>query len=1084
MIANHDLTGPDPETERVERLATEYYRRARYDEAESLFGQVLDQRRRAQVLDHSKVATALNNLGLVHKVQGHFREAEELYEQALAIRERALGPDHPEVATSLNNLGELYRAWGRHEYAEPIFQRALAISERAFGPGHADVAHSLNGLALLYYTRGEFAKAERLYRRALIILQKTRGPDHADVALLLTNMAELERARGRYGEAEQLSRDALAIWEKALGSDHPHLGSGLEILAGLLQDQGHYDQAEGAFQRALGILEAAYGPDHPEIAGTLSNLGALYRVRGRYREAESLCQRALKIVGTVPARDPALLAVILNNLARVYRSQGRYHEAEPLYRRAVDMQETVHGPDLRELATMLNNLAGLFWAQERYADAEPLYRRALTILERVLGADHPDAASSMNNLAALYAAQERNEEAAPLYRRALQILEKTLHPDHPQVAQVLHNLASLYRREGRYGEAELLYRRALAIRERTLGPDHPEVAATLHNLAFLCDSHEEWHTEALALVRRASAIGRRRAALGRQPRASGVSAEQAGLSSRYRFHLRVLARAVDEGKITPNEGADEGFELAQLALRSRTERAIARMAARFAAREGALAGLAREREDALDRWEVAEEALMQVISKATGEGPLETEARLRTDIARAEADVVRLDAVLADRFPEYTDLISPEPLDLARAQVLLGADEALVVYLAGEESSHVLVVRRHEARLSGLGPSGQALADSIAALRRGLDPCRGGLPPRNRATDARRHLATEPGSGAKARHFDVKRAHQLYLEIWAPIEPFLAGARRVFVVPDKALESLPFHVLVTRPPPAEIAPPEGLRGVEWLAKRDYALAVLPSAGALRGLRQLATKANRGQGLIGFGDPVLGGNWSPDLPAVSLNWRGLVTDVEGLRSLTPLPESAGELEQLAQSLREPRTALFLGPRATERQVRVLNTSKDLAKARVLAFATHGVMAGELNGFNEPGLVLTPPEQPSEEDDGYLAASEIAELDLNTDWVLLSACNTAAADGTPGAEGFSGLARAFFYAGARALLVSHWSVNSEAAVELTTGAFGHLREDSSIGRAEALRRSMVDLIDHGPDPSPAYWAPFIIVGEANV
>ena len=107
--------------------------------------------------------------------------------------------------------------------------------------------------------------------------------------------------------------------------------------------------------------------------------------------------------------------------------------------------------------------------------------------------------------------------------------------------------------------------------------------------------------------------------------------------------------------------------------------------------------------------------------------------------------------------------------------------------------------------------------------------------------------------------------------------------------------------------------------------------------------------------------------------------------------------------------------------------------------MLAFATHGVMAGEISGLNEPGLVLTPPEKPSEEDDGFLAASEIATLDLNADWVLLSACNTAAADGAPGAEGFSGLARAFFYAGARTLLVSHWSVYSTAAVALTTGTF---------------------------------------------
>ena len=89
--------------------------------------------------------------------------------------------------------------------------------------------------------------------------------------------------------------------------------------------------------------------------------------------------------------------------------------------------------------------------------------------------------------------------------------------------------------------------------------------------------------------------------------------------------------------------------------------------------------------------------------------------------------------------------------------------------------------------------------------------------------------------------------------------------------------------------------------------------------------------------------------------------------------------------------------------------------DLSKYQTLAFATHGMMAGEVGGVGEPGLILTPPKAGTLEDDGYLAASEIAKLRLNADWTILSACNTASADGTPGAEGLSGLAKAFFYAG---------------------------------------------------------------------
>ena len=132
--------------------------------------------------------------------------------------------------------------------------------------------------------------------------------------------------------------------------------------------------------------------------------------------------------------------------------------------------------------------------------------------------------------------------------------------------------------------------------------------------------------------------------------------------------------------------------------------------------------------------------------------------------------------------------------------------------------------------------------------------------------------------------------------------------------------------------------------------------------------------------------------------------------------------------------------------------------------MLHFATHGTLAGEIEGTHEPGLILTPPKEQSDLDDGYLSASEVAALKLDADWVILSACNTAAG-GAKGAEALSGLARAFFYAGARAMLVSHWSVDSAATVKLITHAVGATTRDKTLGRAEALRRAMLAMIDKG-------------------
>ena len=175
------------------------------------------------------------------------------------------------------------------------------------------------------------------------------------------------------------------------------------------------------------------------------------------------------------------------------------------------------------------------------------------------------------------------------------------------------------------------------------------------------------------------------------------------------------------------------------------------------------------------------------------------------------------------------------------------------------------------------------------------------------------------------------------------------------------------------------------------------------------------------------------------------------------------------------------AVRLGARATETEVKALSASSRLAEFRIVHLATHAALAGQVSGTAEPGLILTPPATASDADDGYLTASEITKLKLNADWVVLPT-NTAGG-GADDKDAFSGLARAFFYAGARSLLVLHWAVSSGATVELVRGAFNNLKADPSLGRAAAMQLSMKQLVDNvGAEAAhPTYWAPFVVVGE---
>jgi tetratricopeptide (TPR) repeat protein len=1122
----------------LNKRLTELYQAGRFSEAIPLADRALAIREKALGPDHPDVATSLNTLAELYREQGRYADAEPLYQRALAISEKARGPDHPDVATLLNNLAELYRAQVRYADAEPLDRRALAIWEKARGPDHPDVAVSLNNLALLYDDQGRYADAEPLYRRALAIWEKVLGPDHPNVAKIVGNLASLYRNQGRYTDAEPLDRRSVAIYEKALGPNHPYVATGLSNLADLYTLQGRYADAEPLYRRALAIWEKALGPDHPNVAKAVGNLASLYHNQGRYTDAEPLDKRSLVILEKVlgpnhpyvaaglinlaqlhtlqgryadaePLYERALaicekalgpdhpaVALSLNNLAELYRSQGRYADAEPLYRRALAIREKALGPGHPDVAASLNNLAELYRSQGRYADAEPLYRRSLAILEKALGPDHPHVATSLNNLAEFYRSQDRYADAEPLYRRALAIVEKALGPGHPNVAATLNNLAELYRAQARYADAEPLYRRALPIIEKALGPGHPHVALSLNNLAVLYKSQgryadaEPLYRRALSIVEKALGPGHPHVALSLNNLANLYR-----IQGRYADALPLVQTTIRQGRATPavalpvlladslfpgSKALDDALDVVQRTSQSAAAAAVNKLGARLAAGSGRLAGVVRNDQDLAAEAEKLDKAILAAVSKEPAKRDAPAEQQIRDRMAEITQQRTALQGVFATEFPDYVALSNPQPLAVKEIQALLSDGEALFVYASGDNESYVFAVTRTSATWKQIPLGTAALSEKVAAFRRGLD------------VEALRQSA----EGGQPVLFDLGLANELYAALIGPVEDLSRDAHHVLVVPSGPLTSLPFHLLVTEKPAVAIPQLKDFgsyRDAAWLIKRQ-AVSVLPALASLKALRQASRRDAGAKPLVGFGDPV----FDPAERAKALAkrraerthaavnrgygdfWQGASIDRAKLaRSLPSLLDTADELRAVAGKLGAASGDLHLGSDATETTVK----RTTLSDYRVVYFATHGLVAGDVAGLAEPSLALTLPIQPTELDDGLLTASEVAQLKLNADWVVLSACNTAAAD-KPGAEALSGLARAFFYAGARALLVSHWSVDSEAATRLTTSTFSIMAADPKLGRAEALRKAMLTYMNDKSNPLnayPAFWGPFSIIGE---
>ena len=834
--------------------------------------------------------------------------------------------------------------------------------------------------------------------------------------------AHITPETGDLAEAERLNREGLALYSS-----------------------GKYADAEPLLRRALAIRELALGPEHPD------------------------------------------LALSLNSLALLFHARGEYAKAEPLYRGSLAIREKAFGADHPAMATALYNLGELYHAQGRYAEAEPFYRRSLEIREKVFGPEHPEVARSLGGLAGFYHDSGNYAQAEPLYRRSLAIREKTLGQEHPAVAQTLNNLGQLYRAQGQYAKAEPLFSRALSIWETTLGSAHPTVAKSLTNMAFL-QAVQQKTAEARQYYDRARrvllAATRANVDLDDEALRSLVKGGEGSL----RNYLDLLAGIGREPGLDPNGPAPDraAFLMAEQTRSGVVDWALAKAAARLTIADPQTATLLREAQDLRTRRQALRRELDQELVR---HGPWRDTTRLaslRQTVQEMDRKLAEVTSRLRQALPRYAELAAPDPIEVTGLQQLLRSDEALLSLFTLKDRVLVWVVRAGSPLVYRDLPIKQSdIVTMVQQVRKSLD--QSGSP----------DLAM-----GQLVPFDVASAHRLYMLLVAPVQSHLQGVRHLLVVSDEVLLPVPFGVLVTSadgeayqrlkdlaekklpPTPADLV---AYGELPWLAK-EYAITVLPSATSLRLLRQLATlPGTPSEPFLGVGDPEFAGGGHQRGGAM-IAARGAAVPIDELRRMNRLPGTRRELQAVATALKaDPAKALYLGPQANETMVHSLNRTGRLAEARVVSFATHGLLAGELKGLTQPALALTPPKTPTEEDDGLLTLEEIFNLKLpKTEWVILSACNTAAGDGS--GEGLAGLARAFFFAGAKALLVSHWGVDDRATETLMREIFQGYAKDPTLSRVEALRQGMLALMKSAQGPTayfahPFAWAAFSVVGEGG-
>ena len=992
--------------------------------------------------------------------KGEYARGEETARQLVGEALKLFGDGHPDTATSLNVIADAQMRQGKYADAQKNFGAALNIYEQRLGPEHVSTAAALNNLALVLEKLGDYPNAESLLRRSLRILEKTLGKQHQDSATTLSNLGRVLDLQGKVSETAG----------DGAGTDVKQLSARAQELI----DRGQYQEAETLHYRVVAIHEKTLGKEHPTTATSLSNLGNVLYLHGKFKEAEALHRRALAVREKVLGAAHPDTATSMNNLANVLQEQGK--------------DELLSPSEARAQASF--NL-------QAYTETENLFRKALAIQERTLGANHPATANTLNNLSTYLDRRGRPEEAEPLQRRALDILEKNLGPLHPDTAAMLTTLAVMLDRQGKIVESEALYRKAVEVARQA---GNPRILLLNSSRLGFALAKRGRYREALPFYKEAAdALDH----LYVSTRGLSEETRAAFLGQYGNIYLETIKVLLQLHRGSPQAGYDR--EVLEIASRNQsrifTEMMRQADVARFSA-DPTFLSVKRKREALQEK---IENLRLAVVTMPLAQAGLDARrSDLRAQLADANAQLAALEGALWRDYPRFMELTDPRPVTVQDLQqTLLRPDEVLLSYVLLPQELAVFAVTRDRFQMINVPIKREDVARRVRAIRRAIEKVAVGE------------------SVLFLREIAPANLHSLYRDLVAPLASALAGKQKVIVVADGPLLTVPLEFLVTHYGPAEQqafeatrAASDGSAGQPFLGEygalaylgKEHRFAYLPSLSALASQRLYPKPATRPrQAFTAFADPVFapppGQAYSPAtraaLDLLANNYR---VDRNGMPDIPRLKETADEARSIAGILGGD-SRLFIGDAAQEKMAK----SGELKNSLYVLFATHGFLGGEfLPGMEtaaehapgaprakiraQPSLALTLVGDLAGED-GMLTMKEVIEdMELNADLVALSACNTAGetAQANNG-EGFAGLTRAFMFAGARSLLVSHWSVDSRSTEALMTATFRNIKQGETALKAvsdaqRALRGGGYTKGEfHFSRSHPFFWAAFVYVGD---
>ncbi|MEW6348914.1 MAG: CHAT domain-containing protein [Thermodesulfobacteriota bacterium] len=1015
--------------------------------------------------------TDLNMQVAKHYFAGDDAKALSAAQTALKAAESRFGPDHPFVASALNDLGALHKARGDYSTAEKCYSGAVAILEKAADAPPSAVAHPMTGLADVLLAQGKYSEAAGLYERAIQSLKKNPPKDETLIAHPILGFAETLVRQGKHPEAEARYREALDIMDKARRSQDPVMVAPLSDLAEVCRLQKKYRDAEAALTRAVAILDKDPKTNKTDVARTAGALVALYHEQGKTAQAKNMEKKVLAAAGGdglvakacfrpsfcgVRSYGCSVLGAVMS-LGTVFSSYPSYGGYRPTYSYPgyysypsyyPDTYQTVRSPEPAWVDTDFDDevpVPTVSHAPARPAvkpyDAEKLRELVAQAREkhRQEAATRPVSPSEPSTSEPVL--QSRRADAAQSILRALKTVSVK------EVATVVSADPVPEAEESRFVDETNRGRKYEARGDFRKAAQHYQLAIAL--------------TESL------------RAALTPQQREHFLDWTFGGLH--FTAPYEGLARSLM--KTSDPQGALRTTELAKAqvfvdSLTKRQPRAVLDVPEGVLTKDNELT-------DKLIELKARRPQVYEKKDKAAIRD-------LETEIKKYELDRQDHVRMIRQNYPLFGAVRYPETVSLTESA--LRPDEWVVSYDVTDIALLVYLTKGKEVVKEAYKPIGRAEVDELVRnFRQPMENLTAeNLQERLKAFDfgAGKKLADlllsdvlpllnkgvpviiVPDDSLTALPFEMLVLNEGGRVATDQRVPYVVGAEFFGDRNPVSYYQSIAGLTVARTHSKEPAP-DG----RTMVVVDPVFSPLDErmAAAAKNLA-LELKAGGAAGIADVKIPPAAGSAAPgiqrDKPASPENRTGLSW---------PRLSMTGRLGQALKDTDPGKTDLYEGLQARKS---VLMDAPDLTTYRRLVFGTHGYLGTDIPGLRDPVLVFSLVD-PTGGGDGYLRPSEVMGLKMSADMVALTACQTGLKRSVRGG-GSMGMGQAFRYAGAKTVLMSLWSVEQSSAVTLVELFFKHLNEGKS--KPEALKLARDEIRKNGKD-HPFFWSSFILVGEAG-